>query len=249
MTGGRLVIPGTITNTDLPLVTENADYDAIANLPGLVHFADWVTAKVITASPLSVAEHVADVAYSRRAGYAGSTARTTLGGSDAVSCPNSGSEFTSGVTINYAADFSIAFVVERDASSSTAASFVFAAFSPGTELAQIYAATTTSTITLFSSVKTWTNSLSGTLVPGEKAVFVMAYDHGTLTLRIRKNGVSIGSAAVNSALAAGLLYFGRSFPAKFGHLFVFNVDLNEATHATTRSYVETYLAGKHGITL
>lgn len=246
MIGGRLVIPGTITNTSLPAVTENADYDAIANLPGLVHFVDWVAAKRLSTSPLACAEHVADVAYTRRSTYGGNPSFSTIGSGDAVSFI-ANSEVTSGVNINYAADFSLAFVVERDASSTGI--LTICAFSPGSEQAQFYANTGTNLLTLFSGTKTWTGALTGTLAPGEKKVIVIAYKHSTLTATVYLDGDSIGTCVVNSALAAGLLYVGRTTLQKIGHLFVFNTNLADSTASATLSYVTAYLAAEHGITL
>ncbi len=247
MLGGRLVIPGTITNTALPLVTENAEYDTIANLPGLFHFLDWASSKVLASNPLSVADHVADIAYTRRSGYAGNPTIVTVGSGQAVSFPAT-SEIVGAQTIDMAADWSVAFVMERDASSSTATNCTLWALSPVAENAQFFAAATTNAFSFFgSSPRTWTNSLSGSLAPGEKAVLVFAYDAATRTMRAWKNGVSIGSATVAVALTPDFLYFGRSALLRLGHVFVFNVDLNESTHAATRSYVTSYLTAKHGI--
>lgn len=246
MLGGRIVIPGTITNTALPLVTENAEYDAIANLPGLLHFLDWVAGKVITSSPLSVSDHVGDIPYSRRSGFAGNPTITTVGAGAAVSFSAANSEIVGTASIGMDADFSVAFAVERDASSSTASNFTIFALSAAGENGQFYANVSTNAFLWFgSSPKTWTNSLSGTLVPGEKCVLVFAYDAGTRTMRVWKNGSLIGSSTVAVALDPGVLYFGRTNLQRLGHVFVFNVDLNESAHLATRNYVTSYLTTKH----
>lgn len=249
MIGGRIVIPGTITNTALPVVTENSDYDAIAKLPGLVHFCDWASSKRLATSPLSCAEHVSDVAYTRKTGGSGNPSFSTIGSGDAVLFV-SGSEITSGVNVNYASDFSLAFAINRDATSSAAASWIIGAFSPSTEQAQFYAAATTNTVTFFSATLSWSGStITGTIAPGDSKVVVIAYKASTKTITLYLNGVASGTVTVNTAMSAGLLYLGRTTLMKLGHLFVFNTNLADTTSATTRSYVTTYLGSKHGITV
>lgn len=248
MIGSRLILPGSIVNPDLPTYTENTEYDTIAAMAGLQHFLDLSV--VLSVSPLSVEDLARDIAYSRRAGYAGNPSIAQVNATDVIDFTAANSEMASDEDVDYSSDFSLVLFIDRDASSSSGSAQTLFAFSADSaNNGQTFLAATSNLLTPFSATggATWTNSITAAIAPGAKCVLTLAYDAATRTLRCWKDGVAAGSAVKGAAMTSGKLYFGRSHLFRLGHLFVFNVDLNDSAHATSKAYAENYLMDKYGI--
>ncbi len=251
MIGTVTVLPGTINNLDLPTYTANADYDAIAALPGLLHYIDWT--QVVTASPLSVSDLAADVLYSRSSGYAGNPTIGALNGKPALVVTAAASRIESADNINWGIDWTLAFACERTAGSGNniLCSFGTGGASPN---GQVYFNGVSGTVTVFASIThSWTNGNFGggaAVAAGEKAALMFAYKASIQTLTLYFNGALIGSATVNNQLTANkpcMALGDATNTQKFGDVFLFSVALGDADKSDTRDFVNNYLKAKYAI--